>query len=690
MSIIKELQRRNVFRVAVAYVVIAWLVLQVVDVVLNNIAAPGWVFEVILLMLGVGLPFALIFAWVFELTPEGLKREREVDPSSSITPQTGRKLDRVIIVVLLITLAWFAWDRFQPGKPAPETIATTDIAATSGVTPAEERPVVPVIAVLPFTSVGSDDGGFLAAGLHEDLLARLAKLAAFRVISRTSMREYANTTKNMRQIGEELGANFILEGGVQALGNQVRISAQLIDASTDQNVWAEIYNRELTATNLFNMQADLAVAIANATQTTLNPEDRALVDELPTRNLEAYNAYLRGIQLFRTTKYVGTQKNRDAAAALEEAVELDPDFALAWALLATARIRSECCEYGQEQSDSALFALDRARALQPGLIEAELAWAEYEYRFLKEYGQALATLERLGERIAGNVYALSLKAWLKRRLGEYQAGYGILLAVQRLEPLNPSIYMDLVTFAWLLNDCEAAARHADTLLTLAGEAPESRVTAASFELECRGDAMRAADLVRDIQFQQFGGYDVAFIAAFSAHDLQLALALQENRGAETDDAIWQQLDLAGIHRHLDGNEELTARALARAAELLEIQGKDEASAQRAMFAAQKSVFYSLSHDAEETRHWIGEVKRRYGIESKDDQYEEANLRLNYAWSYTEVGLYDEAVEELRLMLEEPGGHRFPLVDGLSVFDPIRNRPDYLALKERYGNESVQP
>lgn len=401
MSLVRELNRRNVFRVGIAYAVVGWLLLQITDVVVPILELPDWVARLVLFLLVLGLVPALIFAWAYELTPEGVKREHEVDRNRSITGQTGRKLDKAIIALLVLVLAWSAWDRWTAPRAVVEEVPT---AEAQDVSPVKAELVV---AVLPFNATGSDDGGFLATGLHDDLLTLLAKLGAYQVISRTSMMDYAGTTKNMRQIGEELGASHILEGGVQARGSRVRINAQLIDAAEDEHLWAETFDRELTATDLFDIQAELATAIAEAMHTTLSPEDKAIVSEVPTENLEAYTAYLRGLAAWDLTAGVSTLEDRDAIAAFKEAVRHDPEFAQAWAWLAAAHVKASGNLFDKEASDAALEALARARQLQPGLLEAEIVWAEYQYRQMQEYARALETLDELGERIVGNAYALS-------------------------------------------------------------------------------------------------------------------------------------------------------------------------------------------------------------------------------------------------------------------------------------------
>ena len=228
MSIFQELKRRNVIRVAVAYVIPAWLILQVADVVLGNIGAPAWVFQTILLVLGLGLPLALVFAWAFELTPEGLKREKDVDRSTSVTQQTGRKLDRAIIAVLVIALSYFAWDKFATEVPEATT-AKSDKAS---------------IAVLPFVNMSSDpEQEYFSDGISEELLNLLAKIPQFQVAGRTSSFEFKGQNDDLREIGEQLGVDNILEGSVRKGGDRVRITAQLVKVDDGFHLWSDTFER---------------------------------------------------------------------------------------------------------------------------------------------------------------------------------------------------------------------------------------------------------------------------------------------------------------------------------------------------------------------------------------------------------------------------------------------------------------
>ncbi len=673
MPIFRELKRRNVFRVGIAYVVTSWLLLQFADIVLENIAAPNWVMQVFMLALGLGFPLALFFAWAFELTPEGLKREHEVDRSESITHVTGRKLDFTIIGVMAFAIAYFLADKFVwVGEEPATTVAVS-----------EERPIV---AVLPFKATGSDDGGFLAGGLHDDLLTRLAKLDAFKVISRTSMMEYAGTTKNMREIGEELGAGYILEGGVQAMGNRVRINAQLIDAPADDHIWAEIYDRELTAANLFDIQAELALAIAGELQTALSDSDRILMDAVPTRSIEAYNAYLRGLDL-RNTGTFSISNLGAVVTAFEESVSLDPEFALGWARLSQARSGLAQLNEDVKDREAALFALAKARALQPDLQETELAWVVYLYRGLSEYQQALDALEALGKRAALDADSLTLKAWLLRRVGRFEDAYRTMLEAQQLEPRSSRITQSLINLAYQSNDCESAGRHARAALSLAPDSDDDvRTSVANYELECTGNAHRASELLQDSEFVGAEHLWAARNAAMSGRDYERALELSMIRepGPGPVNPIRDQLYESVALRHLGRDEDAAAilDAVADALAALEREGVHDRGA---AYAGAMSWYHSMRGDGEATRRWVEEHRQRFRKENKGDRAAEADTHLIYAFNLAGAGLHDEAIAELRVNFEEPGGFGYRYVDANPTFDALRDHPGYIELRERFGD-----
>ena len=241
MSLFNELKRRNVVKVTIAYIVMAWLVMQVADVVLNNIEAPGWVFSVIMLLVGLGLPFAILFSWAFELTPEGLKLEKNIDRSQSITHETGRKLDFIIIGVLVVALGYFAIDKFvlDASRDAALVEATTQAVAEQVAAEAVPAESDKSIAVLPFVNMSDDASNeFFSDGLSEELLNLLAKVPELRVAARTSSFSLKDKELQIAEIGEILKVAHVLEGSVRKAGNQVRITAQLIHVEDGYHLWS--------------------------------------------------------------------------------------------------------------------------------------------------------------------------------------------------------------------------------------------------------------------------------------------------------------------------------------------------------------------------------------------------------------------------------------------------------------------
>ena len=671
MSFFEELKRRNIVKVAMFYVVASWIILQVADFLFEALDLPSTWVRLVLALLTLGFPLALIISWLYELTPEGLKRESEIDRSQSVTRETGRRLNLVTIAMVAVVVGLLLADRFMLDRRGDAPLPAIDNTT-------------PIVAVLPFKATGSDDGGFLAAGLHDDLLTRLAKLDAFKVISRTSMMEYADTTKNMRQIGEELGAGYILEGGVQAMGNRVRINAQLIDAPADGHIWAEIYDRELTAANLFDIQAELALAIAGELQTALSDSDRILMDAVPTRSIEAYNAYLRGLDL-RNTGTFSTSNLGAVVTAFEESVSLDPDFALGWARISQTRSGLAQLNKDVKDREAALFALAKARALQPDLQETELAWVVYLYRGLSEYQQALDALEALGKRAVLDADSLTLKAWLLRRVGRFEDAYRTMLEAQQLEPRSSRITRSLIELAYQSNDCESAGRHARAALSLAPVSDDLRTSVANYELECTGNAHRASELLQDSEFVVDWHLWTARTAALFERDYERALELSMIRvpGPGPFNPIRDQLFESVALRYLGRDEDAAAilDAVADALAALEREGvhdRDEA------YASAMSWYHSMRGDGEATRRWVEEHRQRYRKEYTGDRAAEASNHLGYALNLAGAGLHDEAIAELRVMFEEPGGSGFRYVDANPAFDALRDHPGYIELRERFG------
>jgi len=336
MNFFNELKRRNVFKVAAAYVIIGWLIMQAGEVMSPALHLPDWINSALAFFLILGFPLAMFFAWAFEMTPEGIKKEKDIDRTQSITGVTGQKLNYSIIGLMAVALLYFAWDKFiaNPAGNLDQT-RVAEVAEQTGSndeTPSQV-PDKKSIAVIPFRnrSANEENAEFFSDGVHDELLTNLSKIAALKVISRTSVMSYRDTTKNLRQIGEELGVANILEGGVQRAGNAVRINVQLIDAATDAHLWAKVYDRQLTAENLFAIQTEIAREIANALEATLSPREQEQLATVPTTSLEAYDNLLLARQLIARGNWQGM---REAQSFLKKTIGLDPDFVEAYVLLA--------------------------------------------------------------------------------------------------------------------------------------------------------------------------------------------------------------------------------------------------------------------------------------------------------------------------------------------------------------------
>jgi len=318
MSLFEELRRRNVIRVAIAYVLLGWAVLQGADFLLDLVEAPKWVIRVFAIAGLVGFPFALFFAWAFELTPEGVKREKDVDRSQSITPRTGKKLDRVIIGLLILVIVLMAVERvWFAGSASPE--AGVDVA---------EAPKT--IAVLPFADLSqAQDQGWFADGLAEEILNALVRVPDLWVAARTSSFAFKGSNADISEIADQLGVAHVLEGSVRSSGDRIRVTAQLIRASDGFHLWSQNFDRDVA--DMIGIQEDLARNIATALETTMDPEALAQMAQAGTDSVEAYQEYLRGLQKVADDLLAGNSSGqgtavREAYEHFERARAIDPDF----------------------------------------------------------------------------------------------------------------------------------------------------------------------------------------------------------------------------------------------------------------------------------------------------------------------------------------------------------------------------
>ena len=440
MNLFKELKRRNVFRMGIAYIVVAWVLLQAIDFALDIISAPNWVMQVFFLAAVVGLPVVLIFSWVFEMTPEGIKLESQIDHNDSVTHSTGRKLDRTIITFLALAVVLLLGERFI----AREEIPGAEKASEATITQAEVLDQATVdsvrsVAVLPFVNMSSDpEQEYFSDGLSEELLNRLAQNDKLRVAARTSSFQFKGENLDVGEIGRQLKVDNILEGSVRKSANRLRITAQLIRVDTGFHLWSETYEREMD--DVFAIQDDIALAITTALEAELGTASTSTTIR-PTDNIEAYQAYLQA-RFFLAKR--GEANMLKAHTLFEQSVSLDPTFSKAWSGLAYNY--SLLPGYGSTVTsnqawETVKIATDKAIGLDPDNAEAYVALARSNYQ--DDFKTILGLFEKAYELAPNSADVLNFYADFMLILGDFDTAEQLEIKAIELDPLAAVHYSDI-------------------------------------------------------------------------------------------------------------------------------------------------------------------------------------------------------------------------------------------------------
>jgi adenylate cyclase len=400
MSFVQELKRRNVVRVGILYVVAAWLILQAAELLFDAMNVPSEWLRFIIAILVLGMPLVLVFSWVFELTSEGVKLEKDIDRDASITPQTGQRMNVVIVVLLVVAVAAVGIDRLMP-EQAAEPVASAVKEAIVEIGAAENT-----IAVLPFADLSADgDQEYFSDGIAEEILNVLVRIEGLEVASRTTSFGFkGQEALGIPLIAEKMRVRHVLEGSVRKAGDTLRITAQLIDAQSDKHLWSETYDRQLTAESIFAIQDEIAGAIVEQLGLLMNTGAGAPEVVADTQNLQAYELYLQAHQLFiERSDIPGT------IALFERAVAADPAFARAWAGLGAAYVIAPGWGFtDRDYLELARKAADKAIELDPDLpLSYAVLASEFQVRTPPELEAALANYDKavgLDEREATSLY----------------------------------------------------------------------------------------------------------------------------------------------------------------------------------------------------------------------------------------------------------------------------------------------
>jgi TolB-like protein/Tfp pilus assembly protein PilF len=417
-----ELKRRNVYKVAVAYAVVAWLLIQAASIFFPAFDAPPWVMKIFIIVIIFGFPVALIFSWAFEITPEGIKLESEIEPSKSIARWTGRKIVAVTIALAVVAAGLFVYQLVRSKSEASGSPATATIASKS-------------IAVLPFENLSRDpDNAYFCEGVQDEILTRLAKVADLKVISRTSTQHFKSTPDNLPQIAKQLGVAHILEGSVQKASDQIRVNVQLINALTDAHLWAETFDRKLT--DIFAVESEIAKTIAETLQARLTGSEKIAITTKPTENPEAHELYLKGRYFWNRRTAENLAK---AADYFQQAIGKDPKYALAYAGLADCHVLLPAYpglgNTPREELPKALDAARKAVELDDTLAEAHTSLA----RALASNLQLAAATSEFNRAIELNPNYATAHQWFGECLqsqGQLEEALAELKRAQELDPLS--------------------------------------------------------------------------------------------------------------------------------------------------------------------------------------------------------------------------------------------------------------
>ncbi|MGD2153286.1 MAG: tetratricopeptide repeat protein [Gemmatimonadales bacterium] len=657
-----ELKRRRVYRVAVVYAVVAFVVWQAAEIAFPALNLPDWTLTFVVVATLLGFPIALVLAWAFDITPHGVRR------AGSLAAGRGTGAVAMAGLALLVLALGAGWYVLWGTGSEPDRKS---------------------IAVLPLDNLSGDEGTEpFVAGIHDDILTHLYKIADLKVISRTSVMEYRDTRKNLRQIADELGVATVLEGGVQRAGDRVRINVQLIDARTDEHIWAEDYDRELTTENIFAVQSDVALQVAAALQSVLSPAEQAQIESRPTQNLEAYELYLRGNDYDRQSEEL--QDQLTAVRLWRRSTELDPSFALPYAKLVGAHclMHFGLADRSEDHVGQAAAAAARLRELAPDLGETHLALGNYYYHCLGDYNRALDEFAHALATQPNNSKVYSGLAGVYRRQGRWDEAIVGWAKASELDPLYYGWPEELAYTYTCLREYAKADSLWERVAALAPDIPSHPFRAAN-RLSWTGDT-RAARSIVEPALRLAGSTEDPYLI----YDLFLIELCEGDYGKALSWLSSMSSPALESHFWVRTRAQLAARAYA-------LQG--EAALARAYYDSARVYLEARIQerpDDERLHASLGIARAGLGRDQtavqaaqravdlmplSADALRGPEALLALARVYTMIGDYGAAVEQLDTLLSIPSEISVPLLRIDPAWDPLRDDARFQALLERHGS-----
>jgi TolB-like protein/Tfp pilus assembly protein PilF len=705
-----ELKRRNVYKVAVAYAVVGWLVIQVSATVLPTFHAPEWVVQTLVVLVALGFPIALVIAWAFELTPGGLKRTEDVDAFDSGSGQVLAAEKRgkshawiyVVIVGVALSVGWFFIGRYTAKsgtlRPAFEHLRRGEQSEAATI-PAKS------IAVLPFENLSEEKANaYFAEGIQDEILTKLATVRDLKVISRTSTAKYQSKPDNLKTVANELGVATLLEGAVQKSGDKVRVNVQLIDARTDSHLWAKTYDRDFK--DVFAVESEVAQEITDTLQATLSPSESHALASVPTQDPQAYDLFLQGEYQLRAAESAPLAETYARAEGFyRQAIARDPKFAQAYAALAYCSLSSHwfVSRRTPAQLTEVKSLVDRALELAPDSPEAHLSLAIFHYWGHRQYDAALTELDRTLNLQPNNAKARQYRAWILRRQGKWEQSLNEAKLAQELDPRDGQIPANIALGFATLREWNEAERYASRALAIEPDSFVAVAAQVNARLNGRGDierAQQALDATREhtvfpaigvggapsgsavgpVVSTVTGGFPVYLhvIARQFAEALAFWDTVPELKSAPHSRRLCARVAIQMLAGHAAKAEAEEARVLLEEA----LSERPDDLFSRSQLAW---VYLALGRNADALR-LSRETADSLTIET--DAILGAAGQIGLAEVEAWAGEGEAAIKRLRHLLSIPSGVSIARLKIDPVWDPIRNRPDFQQLLS--GPEQTGP
>jgi TolB-like protein/Tfp pilus assembly protein PilF len=680
-----ELKRRNVYKVAVAYAVVGWVVAQIATQIFPFLEIPNWIVRLVIVLIAIGFPIAVVIAWAFEATPEGIKRTEDVDPSIAARAPKKHAWIYVVTIGAAISVALFLLGRYTAGGSG-----TPRQSEAATVLPAKS------IAVLPFENLSDDkSAAYFADGVQDEILTKLASVADLKVISRTSTAKYKSKPEDLKIVSQQLGVANVLEGSVQKAADKVRVNVQLIDARADSHLWAKTYDRDIQ--DIFAVESEVAQEIADSLQAKLSPAETNTVASAPTKDAEAYDLFLKGEFEQRVANSNFRPDSFDQAARwYKEAIARDPNFALAIAQLAMCQLRRHWLTdplTGPELMETGRLA-KQALTLAPELAQAHVAAGLFHYYGFREYEPALNEFQRAIELQPNNSLALSFIAFVHRRQGKWDRTLDELKKSIELDPRDPYTIGGVAETDIFLRRWKEAEEFARRGLTIDPHESTCMRMLLLASLNQTGNAQEPLRLLAtfppdDLLLPNTGVFDMVIGTRGETfvlgRDFKAALKACET-GTMAAANEWQRFAAkAGIHV-LAGDVASAQSDGEKARELLEARQRNHPNDTRTLRAL-SWTYLALNRKTDA----INTARRTVELLplEKDAVLGSGNLAA-LAEIQARTGATAEAVENLRKLLSIPAGETISIerLEIDPVWDPIRNDPGFQRLLA--GTEHIGP